>query len=423
MSAVPSASTCAETAARSQRAVSQRAVPQRAVPKFQRWIDLLAALLVRRGVVTFQQLEPLVPDYGDPRRGREARQRMFDRDKDELRAFGVPIETVEGREGDDVGYRLRPEDFYLPYLALAAEQGAEDGTEPGAAPAGPRKVDAWGYHALRSLAFEPDELAAVADAAARVRALGDPALAGHVAGAVRKLAFDLPFDDADAGDAHLVAASARPDPALLDLLGRAVLERRRVAFDYHALGRDETARRTVEPWGMFYLSGHWYLAGCDRARGADDAGLRNFRVSRMHGAALAGRASEPAPQYAVPAGFRLRTHAQSRQAWELGDGDAALVTVAFARDSGATHAALALGEVVALGDAVAGTPEPLGGGGVVVRGFRVRRPEAFVRWLLGFAGEARPLAPPSLVAAYAAEVAAVRALYRGADGAAADGAA
>lgn len=381
------------------------AVAQRAVPKFQRWIDLLAALLVRRGGATFQQLEQLVPDYGDPRRERASRRRMFERDKDELRAFGVPVETLDARDGDEPAYRLRPEDFYLPYLALATEEGAG---EEGVA-AGPPKVDAWGYHALRSLAFEPDELAAVADAAARVRALGDPALAGHVAGAVRKLAFDLPFDDAASpGDGHLVAATARPDPALLDLLGRAVLERRRVAFDYHALGRDETARRTVEPWGMFYLSGHWYLAGCDRERGVDGGGLRNFRVSRMRGAALAVRASEPAPQYMVPAEFRLRTHARSRQAWELGDGDATLVTVAFARDSGVTHAALALGEAVEmLGDVNARDD-------AVVRGFRVRRPDAFVRWLLGFAGEARPLAPPSLVAAYAAEVAAVRALYRAA---------
>ena len=383
----------------SARTPSPRAASQRAVPKFQRWLDLLAVLLVRRGVVTFQQLEALVPDYGDARRARASRQRMFERDKDELRAFGVPLETVEGNDGDDPGYRLRAEDFYLPYLALAAERGRS----PHVRSAVPRRVDAYGYRALRSLAFEPDELAAVADAAARVRALGDPSLAACADGAVRKLAFDLPLDERADGDARLLAAATPPDPGALDVLGTAVLARRRVAFDYHALERDTHERRVVEPWGMFYLSGHWYLAGCDRDRGEGDGGLRNFRVSRMRHVAFAA----DAPHYEVPATFRLRDHARARQPWELGAGDAEVVTVAFAGDSGVTHAALALGEAAGPGEDGAPT-------GAVVRRFRVRRPEAFVRWLLGFAGEARPLAPAAVVAAYAAEVAAVAALYAGA---------
>ena len=43
-----------------------------------------------------------------------------------------------------------------------------------------------GYRALEQIAFEPDELSAVGDAAARVRALGDPLLTADVESAMRK---------------------------------------------------------------------------------------------------------------------------------------------------------------------------------------------------------------------------------------------
>jgi hypothetical protein len=48
------------------------------------------------------------------------------------------------------------------------------------------------------------------------------------------------------------------------------------------------------------------------------------------------------------------------------------------------------------------------------RRFRVRRQDAFARWLLGFAGDAAPLAPPELVAEYEALVERTLARYAGA---------
>ena len=58
--------------------------------KVQRWIDLLAALLSRQLPSSFEELRGDVPAYaaGDG----PTLMRMFERDKDELRAFGVPIE-------------------------------------------------------------------------------------------------------------------------------------------------------------------------------------------------------------------------------------------------------------------------------------------------------------------------------------------
>jgi hypothetical protein len=154
-------------------------------PKIQRWVDLLAALLRRQYPVTFDQLIDEVPAYRAEQKP-ESRRGTFERDKLELRKFGVPIETVENYDGEVPGYQLRVRDFYLPYLALRSD--AAGGTTHK-----PRVIDRYGYRSLPTLTFEPDELAAVA-AAARARQLGDPLLAEHAESAMRKLACDVPVD-------------------------------------------------------------------------------------------------------------------------------------------------------------------------------------------------------------------------------------
>ena len=113
-------------------------------PKLQRWTDLIAALLRRNYPVTFDDLSGDVPAYGKPAKKKDAVMRMFERDKDELRSFGISIETVPARdEGDAAGYRIDRKGFYLPYLSLAARDG-----KPGTSP---RKPDRFGYRALAAL--------------------------------------------------------------------------------------------------------------------------------------------------------------------------------------------------------------------------------------------------------------------------------
>ncbi|HEU4628718.1 MAG TPA: WYL domain-containing protein [Gemmatimonadaceae bacterium] len=362
---------------------------QRAAPKVRRWTDLVAALLRHRYPVSFDELAREVPAYGDPSRDPASTKRMFERDKKELLRFGVPIRTMPDEHGEPTLYTIGRTDFYLPYLGLL------DPATPDAGPTPPRhgRVDRYGYMALRTLAFEPDELAAVADGAARVRALGDPQLAADVESAMRKLAFDLPLGATAAVDApHVVPPRARAEPAVLALLDEALRDRKLVTFAYRAMGDGERTTRTAEPYGLFYLGGHWYLAARDRTRGA----LRNFRVSRMERVSR-NTARESTPDYQVPPDFHLRQHARSRQAWELGDGDAVEVVVELVRESGAAMAAARLGAPVA------GAPRQ--------RRFTVRRLDAFVRWLLALAGDARPLSPAALVAAYAEQLRHAQAHY------------
>ena len=360
--------------------------PQRATPVVRRWTDLIASLLRHQWPIPFEQIAREVPGYGAGEQKPDTVKRMFERDKKELLRFGVPLETRADERGEPTLYTIDRQRFYLPYLGLVTPAGRS----------APRRgrVDRYGYRALAALAFEPDELAAVADAAARVRELGDPALAADAEQAMRKLAFDLPVGaTAPGADApRVVRPRAQPAPGALDTLGDALRDRKTATFDYHAIGTDQTARRTVEPYGLFYVSGHWYLAGRDRERDA----LRNFRLSRMT-AVERNKAKESTPDFEVPADFHLREHARSRQAWELGDGDAVEAVVEFVRETGAGLAGARLGAPVT------GVPNQ--------RRFTVRRLDTFARWLLSFAGDARPIAPETLVRLYVDQARGALALY------------
>ena len=81
-------------------------------PKIQRWIDLLASLLARRLPVTFEELIPDVPAYAAGDQSPETRRRMFERDKDELRAYGAGILSSYGEIEEFRGMEIRPLDFH-----------------------------------------------------------------------------------------------------------------------------------------------------------------------------------------------------------------------------------------------------------------------------------------------------------------------
>ena len=350
------------------------------VPKLRRWIDLLAALLRRHYPVPFEEIISEVPAYQSGTKA--ARRRMFERDKDELRASGIPIQTVSDAGGEVLGYKLSRREFYLPYLSLIV-----DGR-----PRPPKTVDRDGFRGLEHLAFEPDELAAIVHAAERIESLGNPLLEADAKSAVRKLAADLPVDAARTRGE--VVAPGRPAAAddIFDILTDALERRKRLVLEYHTMSTDTTAERTVEPYGLFFLGHHWYLAGRD----PDADAVRNFRVSRIARAALNPRLPGK-PDFELPPGFRLRDHARSRQAWELGDGGAAAVEVEFRRDTGAAAAAANLGA------RVEGAPHR--------RLFQVRRADAFARWLLPLGDAAVILAPDAVREEYARQARATLALY------------
>jgi predicted DNA-binding transcriptional regulator YafY len=370
-------------------------------PKLQRWTDLLAALLRHRYPATFEELARGVPAYADSSKKKDAVMRMFERDKDELRSFGIAIETIILEEEETSGYKLDRKGFYLPYLSLSASGG-----KPASKP---RKIDKFGYHALATLVIEPDELSIIAAAAARVKALGDPVLTEEVDSAMQKLAFDLPLPAAPDYKAPIASYSrmetrlAEPmsvmeyEPAqnVFEILNDALVRRKRIDFDYRSIGPDQLNHRHVEPYGLFFLSSNWYLAANDLGKGE----LRNFRVNRISRVTINSSRSQSS-DYEIPADFNLREHAQSKKPWELGDGAGEDAIVDFRNPTGAAKTAARLGV------AIEGANDR--------RKFRIRRLDSFARWLLSFGGEAVPVAPDSLVSEFNRQVRNAQEIYGGA---------
>jgi predicted DNA-binding transcriptional regulator YafY len=369
--------------------------------RLHRWVDLLAALLSRQRPISFDELTDDVPEFAlamEEWRGLsgkaavtkfESVKRAFERDKEALRSLGIPIDTIDVRDDDGKTtgslYLLNAKEFYLPYLSLVAPSGAAPTRASG-------KPD--GYRALQDLTFEPDELTAVVHAAASIRGLGDTLLRSEVQSALRKLAVDLPVEfDPQSPDLPLqVTDRVLPDAKVFAMLSRALQSSKTVTFTYRSMSADRVATRRVDPYGLFFVSGHWYLVGRD----AEADMVRNFRLLRMADVVQVNT-RQASPDFTVPATFSLREHSRLRQAWELGDDEPLDVLVSFDGESGPTVAAAALGQ------GVEGHP--------TLRRFAVRRRDAFARWILSFAGEVRIVTPESLQRDVHALAVATRAVY------------
>jgi len=212
--------------------------------KTERLLGLVVCLLSTGRYLTAEQIREAVPGYPGQD---DLFKRMFERDKEDLRELGVPLETgVNHPFDDDPGYRIRRQAYELPELRLEADE------------------------------------AAVLGLAARVWSRAE--LAGAAAGALLKLrAAGIDAAGADSGDDRPAARGIEPrlgtpEPAFAPLW-EAVKDRRPVAFSYRAAGRSEPQRRELEPWGVVNRHGRWYVAGWDRARGA----TRVFRLGRIAG--------------------------------------------------------------------------------------------------------------------------------------------
>jgi proteasome accessory factor B len=192
---------------------------------------------------------------------------MFERDKEDLRELGVPLETgLNHPFDDDPGYRIRQQAYELPELRLEADE------------------------------------AAVLGLAARVWRRAE--LAGAAAGALLKLraagidAASLDESDENPSAQGIEPRLGTPEPAF-GPLWEAVRDRRPVTFSYRAAGRSDPQRRELEPWGVVNRHGRWYVAGRDRGRDA----TRVFRLGRIAGPV---KFCGPAGSVTVPDGTDVR---------------------------------------------------------------------------------------------------------------------
>src|SRR3954453_4101424 len=101
------------------------------VQKSERLLNLLIMLLVQRHYVSKDRIRSILyPDSST-----DAFEKMFERDKEELRSLGVPIEVgnMDAYFDDEPGYRIRPDQLALPDVELTTDEaaGAGRGTRVG----------------------------------------------------------------------------------------------------------------------------------------------------------------------------------------------------------------------------------------------------------------------------------------------------
>jgi len=89
----------------------------------ERLLNLVICLLSTRRFLTRDEIRRAVAGYGD---GQEAFERAFERDKEELRELGIPLEIGSNDPlfDDEAGYRIRRDAYALPPIELAADEMA-----------------------------------------------------------------------------------------------------------------------------------------------------------------------------------------------------------------------------------------------------------------------------------------------------------
>ena len=210
------------------------------------------ALLATKRFLTKNQIFESVDGYeGSP----ETKERMFERDKTELRALGLDIEvgTEDPLFDDESGYRINPQSYSLKIgeldsqdlslLSLAASQ--------------------W-----QNSVFSKSSQSALR----KIEAL-------H--GALDREVLDLPFHHSEV-----------PDARFSDLW-RATQERRGISFTYRGVAQTE---RSIQPYALYLLDGRWYLVGFD----LDKNEFRQFKISRISGdISIDGKSFSPSKDFSL----------------------------------------------------------------------------------------------------------------------------
>ena len=206
--------------------------------KIERLINLTIALLATKRYLTKSEIFRTVEGYDG---SAETKERMFERDKDDLRSLGIAIDvgSFDPLFNDEAGYRIKSESYQL-------DLGEVTPTEI----------------SLLSLAADAWQGAAFADQAQS---------------AILKLSsIGVPADPIDIPGLSPKLSNGSKD---LETIAGAIGNSDYLIFDY--LSPDLIAEpREIIPIALSNKSGFWYVSGVDK----DIEEVRTFRLDRVQGA-------------------------------------------------------------------------------------------------------------------------------------------
>jgi len=231
--------------------------------KSERLVSLTIALLATKRFLTKNEIFDSIEGYEGES---DAKERMFERDKEDLRNLGITIEvgSFDPLFEDEAGYRIRADEYQLEISDLTPTQ--------------------LGLLSLASTAWQDSVLDGTSlSALVKLKSLG----------------VESDLDGIPKISPRLVAV----DPNVARIID-AVSHRQVISFTYIQEDLKEQIR-AIEPYGTGTKNGHWYVAGRDL--GKDD--LRVFRLDRILGEiSYQGKSLS----YSIPADFRMQSLLQSK---------------------------------------------------------------------------------------------------------------
>ena len=235
--------------------------------KSERLVNLVIALLATKRYLTKSEIFRTIEGYEG---SSESMERMFERDKDELRALGIEIEVsaLDPLFEDEIGYRIRFEDYVMDHSGFTTNEIA--------------------YMSLAAQVWKEEALSEIAQ---------------H---AMRKLAgLASPIDISEIPAIAPVLINA---PKFLNEIIDCISKRRTIEFVY--LDSEMKAQsRQVNVYSYFSYKGNWYFSGLDVRK----MEIRTFKCDRIVGDVSVSKGSK---MYEIPKEYIPSTESQEN-AYEL----------------------------------------------------------------------------------------------------------
>jgi proteasome accessory factor B len=205
--------------------------------KSERLINLTIALLATKRFITKSEIFKTIEGYEG---SSESKERMFERDKDDLRSLGIEIEvgSFDPLFNDEAGYRIKQERYQLDLGDVTALEIS-----------------------LLSLSAQAWQGASLDDAAQRAL--------------VKLNSLGIAVDEENISDSTPFFTDGGLD---LPIITRAIAEHQILEFTYRNYELTDEVRSVV-PIGLSTRSGFWYFTGVDQSIEE----IRTFRFDRVIG--------------------------------------------------------------------------------------------------------------------------------------------
>ena len=225
--------------------------------KTERLLNLTMALLATTRFMSKSEIFKSVAGYTG---STETKERMFERDKDDLREIGIVIDvgSFDPLFDDDIGYRIKNAEYALDLGKLNASE---------------RSYLSLAAKLWRNQLFHSSGTRALL----KVAATDGSAFMDDFAGGVITLENETPH---------------------FESLWQAIADHSVIQFTY---SNPDISRRNVNPYGLSLWHGIWYLVGHD----LDKEGIRVFRLSRIIEEIVVANQKN---SFTIPENFSLKDH-------------------------------------------------------------------------------------------------------------------